>query len=48
MEIDARMAYEVAMQRLVQREKELVELLALYNTALQRIEELEKREQKGE
>ena len=47
MEIDAKMAYEVAMQRLIQKEKELVELLALYNTVLQRLEELE-REQKGE
>jgi hypothetical protein len=35
-------AYEVAMQRLQNREKELVEILALYNEALVKIKELEK------
>ena len=34
-------AYEVALQRLQTREKELVEILTLYNEALVKIQELE-------
>lgn len=48
MEINGKIAYEVALQRLLQKEKEVVELLALYTEALQKIERLENGGQEGE
>ena len=40
MELDAKTVYEVAMQRLLQKEKELVELTALYYQTLQELQQL--------
>lgn len=48
MELDAKTAYEVAMQRLLQKEKELVELTALYYQTLQELQQLKEQLEEGE
>ena len=48
MELDAKTAYEVAVQRLLQKEKELVELTALYYQTLQELQQLKKQLEEGE
>lgn len=47
MELDAKTAYEVAMQRLLQKEKELVELTALYYQTLQELQQLKEQLEEG-
>lgn len=47
MELDAKIAYEVAMQRLLQKEKELVELTALYYQTLQELQQLKEQLEEG-
>lgn len=41
MELDARIAYEVALNRLFEKERQLTEMTALYNQSLQLIKELQ-------
>lgn len=41
MELDARIAYEVALNRLFEKERQLTEMTALYNQSLQSIKELQ-------
>ena len=50
MEIDAKIAYEAALSTALEKEKQLIELSALYNQSIKRIEELEKelKEARGE
>lgn len=47
MELDAKTVYEVAMQRLLQKEKELVELTALYYQTLQELQQLKEQLEEG-
>lgn len=47
MELDAKIAYDVAMQRLLQKEKELVELTALYYQTLQELQQLKEQLEEG-
>lgn len=46
--VDAKILYEIALQRLMQTEKELVEALALYNQAMLKVQELENKINKDE
>lgn len=39
--ISAQIAYDVAMKRLIQKERELVELTALYNELVQQCQQLQ-------
>lgn len=48
MEIDARVAYEIAIGRLIQTEKELIELTALYKQTLQELQQLKQQLEQGE
>lgn len=48
MELDAKTAYEVAMQKLLQKEKEIVELTTLYYQTLQELQQLKKQLEEGE
>ena len=41
MELDARIVYEVALNRVLEKEKQLIEMSALYNQSLQLIKELQ-------
>lgn len=41
MEIDAKVLYEVALNKALEKEKQLIELMALYQQALMKIKELE-------
>ena len=41
MEIDAKVLYEVALNNALEKEKKLIELMALYQQALMKIKELE-------
>lgn len=41
MELDAKIAYEVALNRLFEKERQLTEMMALYNQSLQLIKELQ-------
>lgn len=42
MELDAKIAYETALNRVLEKEKQIVELMALYTNALEEIKRLEK------
>ena len=41
MEIDAKVLYEVALNKALEKEKQLIELMALYQQSLIKIKELE-------
>ena len=41
MEIDAKVLYEVALNKALEKEKQLIELMALYQESLRKIKELE-------
>ena len=41
MEIDAKVLYEVALNKTLEKEKQLIELMALYQESLRKIKELE-------
>ena len=41
MEIDAKVLYEIALNKALEKEKQLIELMALYQQALIKIKELE-------
>lgn len=50
MEVDGRVAYEIALNRVLEKEKQIIELMSMYNQTMQlvetlqgRIEELENR-----
>ena len=48
MNIDMQLAYEVATQLLLEKEKQVLELTVLYNQALKEIEELKQQLNKEE
>ena len=41
MEIDAKVLYEIALNKALEKEKQLIELMALYQESLRKIKELE-------
>lgn len=41
MELDAKILYEVALNKALEKEKQLIELMALYQESLRKIKELE-------
>ncbi len=41
MELDAKIAYEVALSRVLEKERQLIEISALYNQSLRLIKELQ-------
>ena len=41
MEIDAKILYEIALNKALEKEKQLIELMALYQQSLIKIKELE-------
>ena len=41
MEIDAKILYEIALNKALEKEKQLIELMALYQESLRKIKELE-------
>lgn len=48
MEIDSKIIYEVALRKALEKEQQLIELTALYQQALQEIEQLKKQLNQGE
>lgn len=41
MELDAKVLYEIALNKALEKEKQLIELMALYQESLRKIKELE-------
>ena len=41
MELDAKILYEIALNKALEKEKQLIELMALYQESLRKIKELE-------
>lgn len=42
MEVDGRVAYEIALNRVLEKEKQIIELMSAYNQAMQLVESLQK------
>ena len=42
MEVDGRVAYEIALNRVLEKEKQIIELMSAYNQAMQLVKSLQK------
>ena len=43
MEVDGRVAYEIALNKVLEKEKQIIELMSAYNQAMQLVESLQGR-----